>query len=69
MKYFILAAVMLALISTPALARLGEDEDTTNFRYGDPVKKEEVANFDKKLFYHDKPYYLEITYKDGRLSL
>jgi len=66
MKHIIFAVLILIFFSLPAYGRLGEDETTSSFRYGDPIKEETVDNYDKKLFYHDKPYNLEITYKDNR---
>lgn len=66
MKYLILSVLVIVITSSSAFARLGEDETTTSFRYGEPVKEERIDNYDKKLFYHDKPYNLEIIYKDGK---
>jgi len=66
MKYFIITALVIILTSPPAFARLGEDETTISHRYGDPVKEIQIEKYDKKAFYRDKPYNLEITFKDGR---
>jgi len=59
-------AILFIFLSTPAFGRLGEAENTISHRYGDPVREAAEQGYDKKLFYHDKPYNLEITYKDGR---
>ena len=67
MKYLtIIAFLILSLLSTPAFGRLGEDERTAKNRYGNPVKEEQVQNYDKKVYYDDKPYTLNILYKDGK---
>ena len=66
MKNLILTFLIIILLSNPAFARLGEDEKTAGFRYGEPVRVEEVKNYDKKIFYHSSPYDLAITYKEGR---
>jgi hypothetical protein len=66
MKYLIFAVLIIALLNTPAWARLGEDENTSNARYGHPVRVEQVENFDKKIFYHNSPYNLTVTFKDGK---
>lgn len=66
MKNLILTFLIIVLFSNPAFARLGEDEKTTGFRYGDPVRVEQVKNYDKKIFYHKSPYDLAVTYKEGR---
>jgi hypothetical protein len=45
---------------------LGDDEKTAKNRYGNPVKEEQVQNYDKKAYYDDKPYKVGILYKDGK---
>jgi hypothetical protein len=65
MKYLTTALFILSLISTPAFGRLGDDEGTARNRYGNPVKEKQVQNYDKKVYYDDKPYNLSSLYKDG----
>lgn len=69
MKYLGIALLLLTMMSAPAAARLGEDESTAAHRYGDPVREEQVDNYDKKLFYQDSPYNLAITYLGGRAMI
>ena len=67
MKYLtIIAFLIFSLVSTPAFGRLGDDEKTASNRYGNPVKEEQIQNYDKKVYYDDKPYNLNILYKDGK---
>ena len=68
MKYFAIAFLILSLLSTPAFGRLGDDENTANLRYGDPIKEEQIQNYDKKVYYNEKQpsYNLSILYKDGK---
>jgi hypothetical protein len=66
MKHFTAAILLLALCSSPVLARLGEDETTAGHRYDDPVSEEKVSGYDRKLLYHDPPYNIAITFKDNR---
>lgn len=66
MKHLTIALLMLSLISTPAFGRLGDDERAARNRYGNPVKEEQVQNYDKKAHYNDNKYKLNILYKDGR---
>ncbi|MEN8232138.1 MAG: hypothetical protein ABFR35_05600 [Thermodesulfobacteriota bacterium] len=68
MKYLTIALLILSLVSTPAFGKLGEDEKKARNRYGDPVKEEQVQNYDKKVYYNEKQplYNLSILYKDGK---
>jgi hypothetical protein len=66
MKQYAASVLALILLCSPAYARLGEDETTISHRYGEPVGREEVAEHDKKLLYHDTPYNLAITFLEGR---
>ena len=65
MKYLVMALLILPFLSTPAFGRLGDDENTAENRYGDPIKEEQVQNYDKKVYYNDNKYKLSIFYKDG----
>ena len=49
-----------------AFGRLGEDEGTAKNRYGDPVKEEQIQNYDKKVYYNNNKYKMSILYKDGK---
>ena len=60
-----IALLILSLLSTPAFGRLGDDEGKARNRYGNPVKEEQVQNYDKKVYYNDNKYKLSILYKDG----
>ena len=68
MRYLIITVLMLSLLSTPAFGRLGDDEGTAKNRYGNPVKEEQVQNYDKKVYYNERQpsYNLSILYKDGK---
>ena len=66
MKFLTITVLILSLLSTPAFGRLGDDEGTAKNRYGKPVKEEQIQNYDKKVYYKDKPYSLSILYKDGK---
>ncbi len=67
MKYLITIALLIfSLVSTPAFGRLGEDEGKARNRYGKPVKVEQVQDYDKRIYYNDKPYKMSILFKDGK---
>ncbi len=66
MKYLTISLLILSLLSTPAFGRLGDGEGTASNRYGNPVKEGQVQNYDKKVYYDDKPYKVSILFKDGK---
>ena len=66
MRYLAIAFLILSFLSTPAFGRLGEDEGTAKNRYGDPVKEEQIQNYDKKVYYNNNKYKMSILYKDGK---
>ena len=66
MKYLTIALLILSLLSTPAFGKLGENEKEADNRYGNPVKEEQIQNYDKKVYYDNRPYKVSILFKDGK---
>lgn len=54
------------MISGYAFARLGENEDISKQRYGDPVKVEEMEEGSKMIYYTSGLYNISILFKNDK---